>query len=280
MDGSAEQEECVDKRQLRRSVAIGLIAASGLLALGSIPARADTPSTGSQAATSDAAGDGLLSGNSVAVPVAAPIGVCGNGAGVGVLGLGVALGACDVGGSDSGAPASTTGPQLAASSASGDGVLSGNSVAAPVAVPVDVCGNAAGVGVLGAGAGMGIGDCGPTAADASATPSPFGASAFSSRSTRLLGSPSTRSVPFSAQSAAAPLPAPTGTDRALSATAVDAPHTGSIREYYTQRDGPWVDWGLADTGSSTGVEVLLAVALLAVGVALVLGSRHRLNRLR
>jgi ChpA-C len=37
------------------------------------------------------------------------------------------------------------------SSAEGDGVAAGNSVAVPVAVPVEVCGNAIGGGVAGLG---------------------------------------------------------------------------------------------------------------------------------
>ncbi|MGH9210445.1 MAG: hypothetical protein ACRD2C_07145 [Acidimicrobiales bacterium] len=49
-----------------------------------------------------------------------------------------------------------TGPQSAQSSASGDGVLAGNSGAAAVAVPVRVCGNAGGVGIFGGGGAVGL----------------------------------------------------------------------------------------------------------------------------
>jgi len=52
------------------------------------------------------------------------------------------------------AGAPSTGPQSAASSAEGDGVASGNSIAAPIAIPIEVCSNANGIGVLGLGVGF------------------------------------------------------------------------------------------------------------------------------
>jgi hypothetical protein len=75
-------------------------------------------------------------------------------AGVGLLsGIGIlSFGANPAAASDG----PITGPQSAQSSGAGDGVLAGNSAAAAVAIPVRVCGNAAGVGIFGGGAGLGV----------------------------------------------------------------------------------------------------------------------------
>jgi hypothetical protein len=74
-------------------------------------------------------------------------------AGTGLLaGLSVLL----FGASPASAEAPTTGPQTAQSSASGDGVIAGNSGAATVAIPVEICGNGVGVGILGGGGGLGL----------------------------------------------------------------------------------------------------------------------------
>lgn len=76
-------------------------------------------------------------------------------AGLGLLaGLGILL----LGASPASADAPYTGPQAAQSSANGDGVLTGNSGAAAVAIPVDICGNAVGVGIFGGGGAFGVCD--------------------------------------------------------------------------------------------------------------------------
>jgi hypothetical protein len=142
--------------KLRQLAAASLIAGIGALFLGASPASAGGPNTGPQQAASSADGDGVLSGNSIAAPIAIPIEIACNLNGIGVVGVGVGFSACDVdafssGGLRGGGP--NTGPQQAASSAEGDGVLSGNSVAAPIAIPIEVCGNANGIGVLGLGVG-------------------------------------------------------------------------------------------------------------------------------
>jgi|RhiMetdeSRZDD1v2_1073273.scaffolds.fasta_scaffold35372_8 ChpA-C len=171
------------KKTLCKAAGVGLLAGLGVLVLGASPASADDPSTGPQMADSSAEGDGVLTGNSIAAAIAAPIEICGNSVGLGVLGIGAALGVCDVSapsmghhpspmpglmggqvgnllGSPTGTPmptptpsngGTTTGPQHVMSSAEGDGVAAGNSVAVPVAVPVEVCGNAIGGGVAGLG---------------------------------------------------------------------------------------------------------------------------------
>ena len=70
-------------------------------------------------------------------------------AGLGILFLGV---------SPASAGAPSTGPQSSASSASGDGVLSGNSGAAAVAIPVEIGCNGNGIGIFGGGGGLSLCD--------------------------------------------------------------------------------------------------------------------------
>jgi hypothetical protein len=142
------------KKKAFKAAGVGLIAGLGLLFVGTDPASAqEGPTTGPQEAQSSAEGDGVLSGNSAAATIAIPIGVCGNAVGVGVAGGGGALGICELDLFSSGADPEgvVAGPQTAESNASGDGVLSGNSIAIPIAVPIDICGNAVGVGVGGLG---------------------------------------------------------------------------------------------------------------------------------
>ena len=142
--------------KLRKIAAAGVMAGLGFMFLGSAPAHADgAPSTGPQWAASSANGDGVASGNSAAVPVAIPVEVCSNANGIGVVGLGVGFSACDVslfsGGTRGAGP--VAGPQKAQSSAEGDGVLAGNSIAAPIAIPIEIACNANGIGVVGVGIG-------------------------------------------------------------------------------------------------------------------------------
>jgi hypothetical protein len=142
--------------KLRQLAAAGLIVGISALFLGASPASAGGPNTGPQHAASSAEGDGVLSGNSIAAPIAVPIEIACNLNGIGVAGVGIGFSGCDIdafssGGVRGGGP--NTGPQHAASSAEGDGVLSGNSIAAPIAIPIEICGNANGIGVLGLGVG-------------------------------------------------------------------------------------------------------------------------------
>jgi len=126
----------------------GLIAGLGLLFMGVSPASADT---GPQQAQSSASGDGVLSGNSLALNVAIPVQVECNLTGIGIFGGGGGISSCH-------GPAAKTGPQQAASSAEGDGVASGNSAAANIAAPITVRCNGTGGG--GAGIGIGLSSCG------------------------------------------------------------------------------------------------------------------------
>ncbi|QYC45802.1 hypothetical protein Nocox_41300 [Nonomuraea coxensis DSM 45129] len=78
---------------------------------------------------------GVLSGNQVVAPVAAPVNVCGNAAAV----IGHAFAGCK-----GGATVHQGGRGAGGNRTSGQaGVGSGNQVVAPIAAPIDVCGNAA-----------------------------------------------------------------------------------------------------------------------------------------
>jgi hypothetical protein len=144
------------KKRLYVAAGASLVAGLGLLLSGS-PASAEGPQAGPQQAASSSEGDGILSGNSVAVPIAVPIEVACNLNGIAVLGSALGTSACDVGGSGAGP---TAAPQVAATSASGDGVLSGNSVVAPISIPVEVCGNGNGIGIAGLVFGSSLCDVG------------------------------------------------------------------------------------------------------------------------
>ncbi|NJP91407.1 DUF320 domain-containing protein [Nonomuraea sp. FMUSA5-5] len=80
---------------------------------------------------------GVLSGNQAVAPVSAPIDVCGNAAAV----LGHAFAGCK-----GGAVVHKSGRNAGGNRTSGaGGVLSGNQAVAPIAAPINVCGNAAAV---------------------------------------------------------------------------------------------------------------------------------------
>ncbi|MFD5424920.1 chaplin [Streptomyces sp. NPDC127084] len=119
------------QRQVITKGILTAAAATGILSLNSAYASAASQADG------DAQGSpGVLSGNSVQVPVDVPVNVCGNS--VNVIGaLNPAFGS---------ACANRSAQGLSGSEASGDtvgspGVLSGNNVKVPVHAPVNVCGN-------------------------------------------------------------------------------------------------------------------------------------------
>lgn len=134
-------------RQVTRKGLITVAAATGVLAISGGYAQADS---GARGGASDS--PGVLSGNSVQLPVHVPVNVCGNS--VNVVGvLNPAAGnncanTSDDGGSGSNKP---PGGGAAAESHTSDspGVGSGNDVQLPVDVPVNVCGNSVTIGGLG-----------------------------------------------------------------------------------------------------------------------------------
>ncbi|NUR61650.1 MAG: chaplin [Catenulispora sp.] len=144
--------------QVRRRIAFG-ITTGGLLAGGGFGfAHADTAGPDSGTAGQTAGGSpGILSGNSVQIPVDIPINVCGVTANVVGLLNPAAHNACENSGgatATGGATTATTGDSDTAPAAAGGahgspGVLSGNNVQAPVHVPLNVCGDT--VNVVGIG---------------------------------------------------------------------------------------------------------------------------------
>jgi hypothetical protein len=95
-----------------------------------------------------ASGNGLLSGNALGLNVNLPINICGIGVAVG----GIATGDCVMA-----APLATTGADHTSATASGNGFLTGNAIAADVDAPITVCG----VGVVGLGVATGVCHTGP-----------------------------------------------------------------------------------------------------------------------
>jgi hypothetical protein len=135
-------------RQVATKGLLTVVATSGMIAVGGGLAYADAGATGTATGS-----PGVLSGNSVQVPVHVPINLCGNT--LNILGvLNPAVG-------DSCGNASAPGGSGAAAgggSSSSPGVGSGNTVQAPVDVPVNTCGNT--VTVVGALSGVGTNSCG------------------------------------------------------------------------------------------------------------------------
>ncbi|MGC0405948.1 hypothetical protein RKD27_008592 [Streptomyces sp. SAI-126] len=131
-------------RRVTRNGVIAVAAASGAMAV-TMPAYA-----GGTADAAAAGSPGLISGNSVQLPVHVPVNVCGNT--VDVVGLlnPAAGNTCvnqDSGGDRRSAPAG--GARAEADAGNAAGVLSGNGVRLPVHVPLNVSGNS--VNVVGVG---------------------------------------------------------------------------------------------------------------------------------
>jgi hypothetical protein len=138
-------------RQVTRKGLMTVMAATGVLAGVGGAAHADSGAHGSSSGS-----PGVLSGNSVQVPVHVPVNVCGNTVDVvGVLNPSMGNscvnegdgGSSGGGGSDSGG-SSGGGSHADGKTGGSPGVGSGNNVQVPVDVPVNVCGNS--VNVVGA----------------------------------------------------------------------------------------------------------------------------------
>ncbi|GGN47907.1 hypothetical protein GCM10011579_000040 [Streptomyces albiflavescens] len=134
------------KRVTRNGWITAAAAASGALAV-TMPAHADSGADGTAAGSS-----GLISGNTIQLPVHVPVNVCGNTVNVAGL-LNPAVGNSCANKSDRGGaghPGGTHGGAVAhGSGKDSPGVLSGNGVQLPVQVPVNVSGNSATVVGLG-----------------------------------------------------------------------------------------------------------------------------------
>jgi hypothetical protein len=138
-------------RRVTRNGVIAVAAASGALAL-SAPVYADSAADGTAAGS-----PGLISGNTVQLPVHVPVNVCGNTVNVvGVLNPAADNTCANVdegsAGGEPTAPGGTTaggGASAVGDGTDSPGVLSGNGVRLPVDLPVNVSGN--GVSVVGVG---------------------------------------------------------------------------------------------------------------------------------
>ncbi|MEU0255711.1 chaplin [Streptomyces sp. NPDC006184] len=144
-------------RQSTRKGLMTIAAATGVIAAASGYAHADSTATGAAAGS-----PGVLSGNTVQVPVHVPVNVCGNTVNViGLLNPSAGNACAQHGGTSaehhSGSGASG-GSHAGGGSAGSPGVGSGNTVQVPVDVPVNVCGNS--VDVIGAGNATVGDDCG------------------------------------------------------------------------------------------------------------------------
>jgi len=102
---------------------------------------ADSGSGSGASATSTVKGSGgILSGNTVQIPIDLGLNLCSNQVAAGAVGNHVAPSAC--GGSNS-AGGSKSGSSASASTSHSGGILSGNTIQAPINAPLEVCGNQA-----------------------------------------------------------------------------------------------------------------------------------------
>ncbi|MFI2349923.1 chaplin [Streptomyces sp. NPDC019443] len=122
-------------RQVTRKGLITMAAAGGVLALGGSYAYADAGATGNASNS-----PGVASGNSVQLPVHIPVNACGNTVNVvGLLNPAGGNGCANTSGSDNGSPGG--GAQAGGETSDSPGIASGNTIQAPVHVPVNACGN-------------------------------------------------------------------------------------------------------------------------------------------
>ncbi|MBE8470238.1 chaplin [Streptomyces sp. 3R004] len=128
-------------KRVTRNGVIAVAAVSGAMAV-SMPAYADSAADGTAAGS-----PGVISGNTIQLPVHVPVNVCGNTVNVvGLLNPAAGNSCANEGGGDSGAPA---GAAAQGDEKDSPGVISGNGVQLPVHLPVNVTGNS--VNVVGVG---------------------------------------------------------------------------------------------------------------------------------
>ncbi|AYG83867.1 IgA FC receptor [Streptomyces hundungensis] len=135
-------------RQVTRKGLITMAAASGVIAMGSGAAHADSAAGGGASNS-----PGVLSGNAVQVPVHVPVNACGNTVNVvGALNPAFADHCANQGGGHRSGGAAARGH-----ASQSPGVGSGNHIQAPIDVPLNLCGN--GVNVVGVGNPVFGNDC-------------------------------------------------------------------------------------------------------------------------
>lgn len=252
-------------RQITRKGLITVAAAGGVFAVSGGAAHADSSAHGAAQGS-----PGVLSGNTVQIPVHVPANICGNT--VDVIGLlNPAVGVECVNGSsggyaDGGSSSAGSGSTAQAATQGSGGVASGNVIQAPVHVPVNVCGNSANVvGVLNP---AGDTACGNNAAPA--RPSEPGQPGQPSQ-------PGEPSAPGSPSLPEAPAPAPQqpgAPEQAVpeapeqDAPAAPRPQAPVATEDETPAAVPVADGTLAETGTGMGAALPLGAGLLAGGFVL------------
>ncbi|GGY33849.1 chaplin [Streptomyces djakartensis] len=131
-------------KRVTRNGVIAVVAASGAMAV-TVPAYAHSGADGSAAGSS-----GVVSGNTVQVPVHVPVNVCGNTVNVvGLLNTAAGNSCANRDGERSDRPGGSGGAVAEGDGKDSPGVASGNSVQLPVDLPVNVTGNS--VNVVGVG---------------------------------------------------------------------------------------------------------------------------------
>ncbi|MFF7872425.1 chaplin [Streptomyces qaidamensis] len=131
-------------RRLTRNGVIAVAAASGAMAV-TVPAYAGSGADGSAAGS-----PGVVSGNTVQLPVHVPVNVCGNTVNVvGLLNPAAGNGCANKDDGRAGRPGTPGGAVAESSGKDSPGVISGNGVQLPVDLPVNVTGNS--VNVVGIG---------------------------------------------------------------------------------------------------------------------------------
>ncbi|MFE9609836.1 chaplin [Streptomyces sp. NPDC006012] len=133
-------------KRVTRNGVIAVAAASGAMAV-TMPAHADSAANGSAAGS-----PGLISGNTIQLPVHVPVNVCGNTVNVvGLLNPAAGNTCANKGGSGAGSDGAAPSGGATAHGGAKDspGVLSGNGIQVPVDLPVNVSGNS--VNVVGIG---------------------------------------------------------------------------------------------------------------------------------
>ncbi|MFF8939364.1 chaplin [Streptomyces paradoxus] len=127
-------------RRLTRNGVIAVAAASGAMAV-TVPAYAGSGADGSTAGS-----PGVVSGNTVQLPVHVPVNVCGNTVNVvGLLNPAAGNSCANEDDERAGRPGANGGAVAENSGKDSPGVISGNGVQLPVDLPVDVTGNSANV---------------------------------------------------------------------------------------------------------------------------------------
>jgi hypothetical protein len=133
-------------RRVTRNGVLAIVAASGAMAL-TLPAHADAEAEGATAGS-----PGVISGNTIQLPVHVPVNVCGNTVSVaGLLNSAVGNSCANKGGGgkEEASGSSQGGANATGAAAESAGVVSGNGVQLPVDLPVNVSGNS--VNVVGVG---------------------------------------------------------------------------------------------------------------------------------